>query len=59
MDALYICTDCGECFDEPKYIKESRGEHFGIPAFEYMAVCPFCGGDFREVEEEEVEEEEE
>lgn len=59
MAERYICNECGELFEHPKIIKESRGECFGFPAFEDVAVCPYCRGDFREADEEETEEEEE
>lgn len=41
---VMICENCGEVFDadECAIIRENMGEHFGSPAFEEWAVCPFC-----------------
>jgi len=50
----FICHNCGETFDEPKIVYESRGEFWGTPAYEPMAYCPACGSDeFDEREDEE------
>ena len=54
---MYRCKDCGAIFDEPAYIKEDRGECFGFPAYEEMAVCPRCKGDDYERMPEDEEEE--
>ena len=49
----YICKDCGKVFDgdeiERRY--ESRGEFWGVPCSEEIAVCPRCGGDFNEAKQ--------
>lgn len=45
----YKCYDCKREFDEPKRVEESRGEFWGMPAYETMYYCPYCGGDFDEV----------
>lgn len=58
----FKCWDCGKYFDDPKYVKEYRGEFWGSPAYESMAYCPYCDGDFDEahiVEKAEAEEQEE
>ena len=45
----YICEECGKSFGWPDNIKESRGEYWGIPCSEDVAVCPHCGsGQFHE-----------
>lgn len=56
---MFVCTSCWRSFDEPKTIREPRGEHFGFPAFEEVEVCPYCRGDFEEADEYEGEEGEE
>lgn len=63
----FMCYDCKEVFDEPKKVQESRGEFWGMPAFETMYYCPCCGSEaideedivLADLEEEEEEEEEE
>ena len=37
---LYICTDCGATFDEPKEIVEKHG--LETPPYEKLLVCPEC-----------------
>jgi rubrerythrin len=49
---MYICNDCGQCFDEPKVVKESRGECWGTTVYENIDVCPICGSDNIEIENE-------
>lgn len=52
------CEHCGELFSEPGTYEEYRGEFWGMPAYETMACCPYCGSDeFYEYEEEDEEEE--
>lgn len=41
----YICRDCGNYFDSPATEQEDRGEYWGMPAFETMYYCPFCGSE--------------
>lgn len=41
----YVCYDCGEEFDYPRIVSESRGEFWGMPAFEEMGYCPYCGSE--------------
>ena len=41
----FMCYECQQEFDRPKYVQESRGEFWGMPAFETMAYCPHCGSD--------------
>lgn len=36
------CDNCGRIFDEPITVKENMGEHFGFPAYEEWAACPYC-----------------
>lgn len=40
--SLYICTDCGTTFDEPKEITEKHG--LETPPYEKLLVCPECLG---------------
>ena len=43
VNAMMICNDCGQVFDEPKRISERFGESdLDIASY---AVCPYCGGD--------------
>lgn len=48
----YICDDCGHIFEEgeQKRRKESRGEFWGSKSYEYVSVCPICGGSYSEAE---------
>lgn len=46
----YRCMDCGREFDEPKRCEEYRGECFGFPAYETVSYCPYCHGDYEEIE---------
>lgn len=41
------CFDCGWIGDaeELKAVEESRGEFWGMPAYETMYYCPCCGSD--------------
>ena len=42
----YVCTACGQHFDEPKYDGESYiGECHGTPVYEKVYCCPHCGSD--------------
>lgn len=51
------CNECGHEFYSPKIEYESRGEYWGVPAYEPVGYCPNCDGDdFEEVEYEEDEE---
>jgi len=38
--SLYICTDCGATFDEPKEVTETHG--LETPPYEKLLVCPEC-----------------
>ena len=58
MKYKYQCCDCGQFFDEPAFWEESRGEWWGMPAYETVSGCPHCGGDYQEVEEEDEDDEE-
>lgn len=54
----FFCNDCENGFDEYDEVEEDRGEFWGMPAYETMYYCPFCGSeDFDEVEEEDEEDE--
>lgn len=37
----YICTECGDIFDEPHEYEESHGFTHG--PYEKFSVCPYCG----------------
>ena len=43
---MFKCGDCGKTFNEPDLVRESRGEFWGMPAYEDMYYCPHCGSDF-------------
>lgn len=50
----YQCGDCGMIFDEDEIEtwEESRGEFWGMPAYETVSGCPYChSGDIGEYEE--------
>ena len=51
---MYKCRHCGEVFDEPRVYQEFHGfnDH---P--ETWSCCPYCGGDYEELLEEELNEE--
>lgn len=51
MRPRFRCNNCGCEFDEPKRVKESRGEFWGAPAYETMYCCPSCGSDDLEEQE--------
>ena len=51
---MYSCDCCGRYFDEPTLYREDRGECFGFPSYEQILGCPFCGGDFEEVEDDDT-----
>lgn len=48
---MYKCKQCGEVFDEPHIYYEVHGFTDGI--YETQSRCPYCGGDYHEVEDEE------
>ena len=48
----YRCNDCGKEFDEPGE-DFNVGDWWGAPCREYYQCCPYCGGDFDEIEDEE------
>ena len=45
---MYICTECGELFDDTKIILYEDAE---IGHQSHIEACPWCGGDFEEVKE--------
>jgi len=55
------CDDCGWIghSEELRAVQESRGEFWGVPAYETMYYCPVCGSecldDYEEVQEEDDE----
>ena len=46
----YKCNNCGEIFDEPWEVRETHGFNDGF--YETFYVCPYCGSDDYEEEEE-------
>ena len=46
---MFVCTDCGNVFEEPRVWKESHGLNYGL--YEYFSECPYCGGDYAETHE--------
>ena len=47
---MYKCNNCGEIFDEPHEYYETHGFKDGM--YEHMSCCPYCGGDYDEVDSE-------
>lgn len=49
----YKCVECGHIFEDGEIDRwdEYRGECHGVPAYESMAGCPSCSGDFEEASE--------
>ena len=45
---MYKCDCCGKLFETPKMIAESRGEYWGVPCYEKIAVSPCCEEDVKE-----------
>ena len=43
---MFKCGDCERLFDKPEIVRESRGEFWGMPAYEDVAICPYCGSEF-------------
>lgn len=57
---MYKCCECEREFDEPEKYSEPRGEYWGVPCWEDIWGCPYCGSyDYEEVRYDEDEEEEE
>lgn len=50
MARAFVCCNCGKIFDYPEAVEESRGEYWGMPAYETMYYSPCCTYDFEEVE---------
>jgi len=48
---MYKCNCCGNIFEEPIVVRESRGEYWGMPCYEKITVSPCCKEDFTEVKE--------
>ena len=40
-----ICSNCKSKFSIPDEIREDKGEHFGIPCYEVIPICPYCHSD--------------
>ena len=58
MSYRFRC-ECGCEFDEPEAVQESRGEFWGMPAYETMYYCPACGDTcFDEITDDDEEENE-
>lgn len=53
MRGYYKCKDCGEVFDEPQEYVERHGFDDGFA--ERWSCCPYCGGSYAEVEDDEEE----
>lgn len=51
----YRCDNCGAELeeDEVKAIEDPRGEFWGMPCSETIYVCPVCGTDALEEEDDE------
>lgn len=47
----YRCGNCGNEFDEPDIIQECMGEFWGAPAYQTFEVCPYCGEEIIEEED--------
>ena len=47
--AMFKCGDCSKTFTEPRIEHESRGEFWGMPAYEDVATCPYCGSEFIDI----------
>ena len=45
---MFKCNCCGETFEKPIVIRESRGEYWGLPCYEELTVSPCCKDDFTE-----------
>ena len=39
---MFVCSECGHVFDEPKRWKEKHG--LDCPPYENFSGCPSCGG---------------
>lgn len=46
---MFKCGDCGETFIKPRIQRESRGKYWGMPAYEDVATCPYCGSEFIDI----------
>lgn len=44
---MNICNNCNSIFDDAEMIaiKENIGDHFGIPYYEPLYLCPCCKSD--------------
>lgn len=49
----YLCLRCGKTFDYFARIDRPLGKCGEVVAFETISVCPFCGSEDYEDEEEE------
>lgn len=41
----FKCEDCGERFEVPDTMQDYVGEFWGSPAYETIAICPYCHSD--------------
>ena len=46
---MFICHDCFGTFKEPGVFEEDHLHDGGLP--EYLACCPYCGGEIEEAEQ--------
>ena len=53
--AMYKCCDCGAEFDVPETIYDSVPYGMGSVLYPSADVCPYCKGNFEEIEVEEIE----
>lgn len=47
---MYHCIDCDRDFDEPKEYEERHG--LDTPPYEKFNGCPYCGGAYETIKEE-------
>ena len=52
-EQILKCGDCMKRFFEPQIFREPRGDFWGMPAYEDVAVCPYCGSEFIFIDESE------
>lgn len=47
---MFRCDNCNQIFEDPQESWEKMGEHHGQPAWEPVQMCPFCGGEFKKMD---------
>lgn len=56
---MFKCYECEKLFENPKRVSESRGEFWGMPAYEDVYYCPNCGSEaFGEINNDDITDEE-